>query len=77
MIRKLLKCLYVIQNISYVKDNNKNKKQYLYKYRINPYNPLSYIALLLILIVGILMFGFIGFWKETDTRNPFKWIYIH
>jgi hypothetical protein len=42
-------------------------------HRINPYNPLSYIAVVILLIVGILMFGFVGLWKETDIINPFKW----
>ena len=43
------------------------------KYRINPYNPLSYIAILLTIIVGFVMFGVVGFWKEVVLRNPFKW----
>lgn len=71
MIRKILKFLYILQEIP-----NKDRKLgrgFLTAYRINPYNPLSYIALLLIIIVGVLMFGFVGFWNETDKSNPFKW----
>ena len=41
--------------------------------RFNPYNPLSYIALTMIVIIGVLMFGFIGFLKEIRNINPFRW----
>jgi hypothetical protein len=41
--------------------------------RLNPFNPLSYIALIIIFIVALLMFGFVGMWEEMDLRNPFKW----
>ena len=62
-------------------DNEERNKQglkrlgrgYFKAYRFNPYNPLSYVALIIILIVGILMFGVYGFWKETTTINPFRW----
>lgn len=70
-MRELLKKIYVIQEV-----DNKDRKLgrgYLTARRINPYNPLSYVAITLIVITGILMFGFVGFWKETDGRNPFKW----
>jgi hypothetical protein len=75
--RKILKCLQILQTVS----NEKRHKQGLKRlgrgkvesHRFNPYNPLSYMALIIILIVGILMFGFVGFWKETPTLNPFRW----
>ena len=62
-------------------DNEERNKQglkrlgrgYFKAYRFNPYNPLSYVALIIILIVGILMFGVYGFLKETTTLNPFRW----
>jgi len=60
-MRKLLKKLYIVQEHS-------NGKR-----RINPFNPLSYIALIIIFFVGIIMFGVYGVWKETDIINPFKW----
>lgn len=77
MFRKALKYLLILQ----VVDNKERKKQglkllgrgYLKAYRLNPYNPLSYVTLIIILIVGILMFGFYGFWKQTTTLNPFRW----
>ena len=41
--------------------------------RLNPYHPFSYLTIAIVLIVGIFMFGFVGFWKQVDLRNPFKW----
>ena len=43
------------------------------KYRLNRYNPLSYILIILVFVVGIILYGVIGFWKEIDLRNPFKY----
>lgn len=76
-MRELLKFLKVIQTISN-DDRHKNGQKrlgrgYSQAHRLNAYHPLSYVTIILVLIVGILMFGFYGFWKETDTKNPFKW----
>lgn len=76
-MRKLLKALRIIQTVS----NEERHKQGLKRlgkghftaYRLNPFNPLSYLAFIIILIVGVLMFGLVGFRKETDGGNPFKW----
>ena len=43
------------------------------KYRLNPYNPLAYILIILVFVVGIILYGVVGFWKEIDLRNPFKY----
>jgi hypothetical protein len=43
------------------------------KHRINPFNPLTYIIMVLGIVIGLLLFGPIGMWRETDTRNPFRW----
>ena len=43
------------------------------EWRLNPYNLLSYIILTITFFVGIILFGVIGFWKEVDLNNPFKW----
>lgn len=70
-MRKLLKTLKIIQEV-----NNKNKKLgrgFSTAIRLNPYNPLSYITIILVVVFGIIAFGLYGFWKEVDTRNPFKW----
>lgn len=75
--RKILEYLKIVQTISNEQRHKQGLKRlgrgYSKAHRINPYNPLSYIALIIILIVGIIMFGFVGFWKETTTLNPFKW----
>ena len=77
MIKKLLKHLRIIQTVSNEQRHKQGLKRlgrgYFEAHRFNPYNPLSYISLVVILIVGIIMFGFVGFWKEIDMYNPFKW----
>jgi hypothetical protein len=77
MFRKILKFLQIVQTVSNETRHENGSKRlgrgYDEAYRFNPYNPLSYVALIIILIVGIFMFGFVGFWKETETLNPFKW----
>ena len=72
-MRKFLKRILVLQEVS-----NKNRKipigrGYSNAYRVNPYNPLSYVTIVIGLIVGIVLFGFVGVWKEVDVKNPFKW----
>ena len=67
--------LYIIQEVDNEKRNKQGLKRlgqgYSKAYRLNPYNPLSYITIIIILIAGIIMFGTCGFWKEFT--NPFKW----
>jgi predicted PurR-regulated permease PerM len=72
-MRKILKSLWIIQEVSNENREPKLGRGFFNARRLNPYNPLSYITVIVSLIIGILMFGFVGFWKETDMRNPFKW----
>jgi hypothetical protein len=76
-LKKILAHLQIVQTVSNEKRHEQGLKRlgrgYFEAHRFNPYNPLSYIVLIIILIVGILMFGLVGFWKETTTINPFKW----
>lgn len=70
-MKKFLKYVYVLQEVP-----NKDKKLgrgYSTAIRLNPYNPLSYMTIIIASIIGILMYGFVGFWKEVDLRNPLKW----
>jgi len=70
-MRNFLKKIYVLQE---VRNPKKIKgRGFDTAIRLNPYNPLSYITIVLSIVIGILMFGFIGFWKEADLINPFKW----
>lgn len=42
--------------------------------RLNPFNPLSYITIIILLLTALLMFGIIGMWKEIDYNDlKFKW----
>ena len=76
-MRKFLKAIYVIQ----IENNTERKARglkhlgrgYSEAYRLNPFNPLSYVTFILAFVVGVLMFGFVGLWKEVDSPNPFKW----
>jgi hypothetical protein len=47
------------------------------KVRFNPYNPLTYIVLILVPLIGLIMFGIVGVQKEIDFKNDFikfyKW----
>lgn len=77
MYRKILRFLCIVQEVSNVKrekDNNRRLgKGFSKAHRLNPFNPLSYIAVVVIVVVGIVMFGLIGFWREGELNNPFKW----
>lgn len=73
-MRKFLRFISVIQIVS-----NKNRVPKLGKgfdnaYRFNPWNPLSYITLVLGVIIGLILFGVKGFPKGIECYNPFKWI---
>jgi hypothetical protein len=41
--------------------------------RMNPYNPLTYVAIVIIVVMGIVLFGVIGFKDEIDLNKPFTW----
>jgi hypothetical protein len=64
-MRKLLIKLHIVQ----VKKIEHGFK----RYRLNPWNPLSYIAIVIGALVGVFMFGFVGIFNEVDNRNHFKW----
>ena len=76
-MRKILRFLRIIQTVSNEERHKKGLKRlgrgYFEAHRLNPYNPFSYITAILILVIGLLMFGVVGFWKEIDNINPFKW----
>lgn len=58
--------------------SNKNRNPKLGKgfssaYRLNPYNPMSYITITLLSVVAIFNIGFVGVYLEFKKHNPFKW----
>jgi hypothetical protein len=64
-LRKLLLSLWVTEKVV---------GEYGYeRHRLNPYNPLSYLLLVIVFISGIVCFGVVGFWREVDLKNPFKY----
>lgn len=69
MITKLFKALYIVQEK--VKKNGPYHTRKLQ--RLNPYNPLTYIALLIALIISLILFGIAGTWKNVDYKNTFKY----
>lgn len=76
-MRELLKAIGVLQSISNDKRHKNGLKKlgrgYCEAHRLNPFNPLSYLTIIIGVVLGLLLFGVVGFWKETDTKNPFKW----
>ena len=67
-MRKLLKWLWIIQIKRLAHKHSGITDEWA---RLNPYNPLSYVTLVIAFIVALLMYGFVGIWKEVN--NPFKW----
>lgn len=69
MSKKVLKALYIVQEK--VKKNGPYHTRKLV--RLNPYNPLTYIALLIAIIMSLILFGIAGTWKDVDFKNTFKY----
>jgi len=74
-MKDILKFLKIVQVVSN-EERNKNGlkrlgKGYFNAYRLNPYNPLSYIVFLFSIPITILLYGFIGLFEKFI--NPFKW----
>lgn len=77
MIRKVLKFLHIIQSVSNEQRTKLGLKKlgrgFFEAHRINPFNPLSYLFILLCIPIAIIMFGLVGIWEQIDKKNPFKW----
>jgi len=75
--RKVLKSLLIVQEKEWDITTRKKfgGKEYHYKRihrRFNPFNPLTYVFLAIVIILGVILFGFVGFNKEVQMGNPFK-----
>ena len=68
-MKKILKTLFIYEGKELL---TPFERKYT-KMRLNPYNQLTYLFIAIIFIIGILKFGFVGIWKELDTRNPIKY----
>jgi hypothetical protein len=63
-----LKIVQVVSNEQRHKDGLKRLgKGYFKAYRLNPFNPLSYILVVLTIPVILLMYGFVGSFETTCT----------
>ena len=72
-MRRLLVFLGIVQ-LKRVLDGNGTIPRLRTLKRLNPFHPLTYIVIILSLIVGLLMFGFVGLWKEVNWEElKFKW----
>lgn len=67
-----LKIVQVVSNEQRHKDGLKRLGEGYFKaYRINPFNQLSYILLVVTIPVILLMYGFVGSFEKAI--NPFRW----
>lgn len=75
--RKVLKSLLIVQEKE-VEITTRKKfggEEYRYKRiyrRFNPFNPITYVFLAIVIVLGIILFGFVGFNKEVQMGNPFN-----
>jgi len=72
-ILNILKFLYIVQEVPNIGRKVPLGGGFRTAKRFNPWNPISYLAVLLFLVAGIIMFGIVGVTKEVDHKNPFKW----
>lgn len=66
-MRKLVIKLKIAQERVITFDNRK-----IIQWRVNPYNPLSYLAYIIALIIAFFLIGVKGI-KDEFKPNPFKW----
>lgn len=67
-MRKLLIALKIIQEKK-IKDPFGHTRK---KYRLNPYNPLTYVLILCSFVIGLFAFGFCGIWNEVNWSDELK-----
>lgn len=72
-MKKVLRILYILETVSNKDRNPKLGRGYSEAHRLRWYNPLSYVLVIGVIILGLIMFGVVGFKREVDTLNPFKW----
>lgn len=67
-----LKIVQVVSNEQRHKEGLKRLgKGYFKAYRLNPFNPMSYILVVVTIPVILLMYGFVGSFEKSI--NPFRW----
>ena len=69
-MRKVMKNLWIIQEKNFLDEFKCTRV----KYRLNPYNPLTYVVIVMSLVIGVFMFGFVGIKNEINVNElKFKW----
>ncbi len=69
MIAKVLKFLRVVQE----RELRKGRRFPVRQRRLNPYNPLTYVAIIILHFVGFFWIGLRGLIYENSTIKEFKW----
>jgi len=72
-MKLLLKKLAILQEVSNKNRVNKLGRGFSAAKRLNPFNPLSYLTIVLVFVAALVLFGIVGMWKEIVIKNPFKW----
>lgn len=74
-MRKILVALKIVQIVDNEKRNKQGLKRigkgYFMAYRLNPFNPLCYIIIIISIPILLLMYGFVGLFEKAV--NPFQW----
>jgi hypothetical protein len=74
-MKELFIKLKIVQVVSNEQRNKEGLKRlgngYFKAYRLNPFNPLSYILVVVTIPVILLMYGFVGSFEKAC--NPFQW----
>jgi hypothetical protein len=69
LTKKVLKALFVVQEKQEIDVLNRKHT----KIRLNPFNPLTYLFMLGLVLVGIILFGIYGVFNEVDLKKPFNY----
>ena len=74
-LSEILEALSIVQSVS---NEERNKaglprlgKGYFTAYRLNPYNPLSYVLVVAAIPVILVLYGVVGLFEKI--YNPFQW----
>jgi hypothetical protein len=74
MMSKILRFLFIIEEKKVIDNGDED-----FFHRFNPYNPLSYLTILVFIILSLPLFGVVGTFglvntfKNLGITNPFKW----
>lgn len=68
-MNKILKALSIVQEKTIVTPFKRKVKVQ----RINPYNPLTYVTIVLIFALAVVCYGIVGIWERLDFKDLFKY----